>query len=115
MTSMPAHLYEQLRDQIIEEIRRGTYPRGSLLPSVRELVAQGVSTTTARRVLAELAGLGYAEARGTRGYVSAGPPPEDTVVPASELPESWRRALARGEKLMVTEDGEHIATVVPVS
>lgn len=66
-------LYEIVRDQLIEEIRSGAYPAGSLLPSVREITVKWtVSTTTARKVLAELVSAGYARSEGTRGHVSTG-------------------------------------------
>lgn len=68
-------LYEVIRDQLIAEIESGrAYPAGAFLPSIRELtVERTISTTTARRVLSELASAGYARAQGTRGYVSLGP------------------------------------------
>jgi DNA-binding transcriptional MocR family regulator len=68
-------LYEAIRDQLIAEIRSGRrYPAGALLPSVREIMAQwSVSTTTARRVLAELVSAGYARSEGPRGHISNGP------------------------------------------
>jgi DNA-binding transcriptional regulator YhcF (GntR family) len=67
-------LYEVIRDQIIDDIGPSRpYPAGALLPSVREIMARwNVSTTTARRVLAELVSLGYARSQGPRGHISTG-------------------------------------------
>jgi DNA-binding GntR family transcriptional regulator len=67
--------YESIRDQIISEIGAGVYPAGALLPSIREIMQRWeVSTTTARRVLDELAAAGYARKEGTRGHISTGGP-----------------------------------------
>ncbi|MGH3380285.1 MAG: GntR family transcriptional regulator [Actinoallomurus sp.] len=67
-------LWKTVRDQLIAEIESGTYPAGALLPSVRELTAKlTISTTTARKALAELVSDGYARSEGTRGHVSEGP------------------------------------------
>src|SRR3569833_2666919 len=81
-------LWKTVRDQLVAEIESGVYPAGALLPSVRELTAQlPVSTTTARKALAELVSDGYARSEGTRGHVSEGPnagraeaPPSDSDV-----------------------------------
>jgi len=89
-------LYETIRDQLIEEIRTGSaYPAGALLPSVREMTVKwSVSTTTARKVLAELVAAGYARSEGTRGHVSAGPiPATKPKVTASETEEPVRGTL----------------------
>lgn len=68
-------LYETVREQLKGDVEQGRYPRGSLLPSVREITEQWeVSTTTARRALSELVTAGYAHAEGTRGHVSTGGP-----------------------------------------
>jgi DNA-binding transcriptional regulator YhcF (GntR family) len=65
-----ALLYESIRDELIVYIDRGIYPVGALLPSIRDISGRwGVSTTTARRVLAELVTAGYARPDGTRGHV----------------------------------------------
>ncbi len=58
-------LYHQLRMWIEEQIKRGVYPPGALLPSDRELCERfNVSTITVRRALRELvlAGLVYRQA-----------------------------------------------------
>jgi GntR family transcriptional regulator len=65
--------YESIRDEIANEINSGVYPAGALLPSIREIMQRWqVSTTTARRVLDELAAAGYARKEGTRGHISTG-------------------------------------------
>jgi DNA-binding GntR family transcriptional regulator len=66
-------LYASIRDQLASEITAGVYPAGALLPSIREIMQRWeVSTTTARRVLDELAAGGFARKEGTRGHISAG-------------------------------------------
>ena len=79
-------LWETVRDQLIAEIESGVYPAGALLPSVRELTAKlTVSTTTARKALAELVSNGYARSEGTRGHVSEGPTAGRTEAPPRVL------------------------------
>src|SRR5690242_12983021 len=66
-------MYASIRDQLASEINAGVYPPGALLPSIREIMERwDVSTTTARRVLDELAASGYARKEGTRGHISTG-------------------------------------------
>ena len=61
-------MYASIRDQLASEITAGTYPAGVLLPSIREIMERWeVSTTTARKVLDELAAAGFARKEGTRG------------------------------------------------
>ena len=60
-------IYASIRDQLASEITAGVYPAGALLPSIREIMERWeVSTTTARKVLDELAAAGYARKEGTR-------------------------------------------------
>ncbi|MFG2085431.1 GntR family transcriptional regulator [Spirillospora sp. NPDC048824] len=104
------NLYEVIRDQLIGEIESGRYPSGALLPSVRELTARmAISTTTARKALAEVVAAGYARPEGTRGHVSAGPraqqvdeeTPQPTEAPAAARPSG----LAIRTPVTVTSDG----------
>jgi len=69
-------MYASIRDQLASEITAGVYPAGALLPSIREIMERwDVSTTTARRVLDELAASGFARKEGTRGHISTGGAP----------------------------------------
>jgi DNA-binding GntR family transcriptional regulator len=73
-------MYVSIRDQLASEITAGVYPAGALLPSIREIMQRwDVSTTTARRVLDELAASGFARKEGTRGHISTGSPPAPAV------------------------------------
>ncbi len=86
-------MYASIRDQLAGEISAGTYPAGALLPSIREIMERWeVSTTTARKVLDELAAAGYARKEGTRGHISTGGPPAGpapaTAEPARKAPPS---------------------------
>jgi DNA-binding GntR family transcriptional regulator len=68
-------MYASIRDQLASEITAGVYPAGALLPSIREIMERWeVSTTTARKVLDELAAAGFARKEGTRGHISTGGP-----------------------------------------
>jgi DNA-binding GntR family transcriptional regulator len=78
-------MYANIRDQLAGEITAGVYPAGALLPSIREIMQRWeVSTTTARKVLDELAAAGYARKEGTRGHISAGGPQASPPQPAGE-------------------------------
>src|SRR5260370_7897149 len=78
-------IYASIRDQLASEIAAGTYPAGALLPSIREIMERWeVSTTTARKVLDELAAAGYARKEGTRGAISTGGPPAGPAPAAAE-------------------------------
>ena len=68
-------MYASIRDQLASEITAGVYPAGALLPSIREIMERWeVFTTTAHKVLDELAAAGYARKEGTRGAISTGGP-----------------------------------------
>lgn len=71
----PTFRWRAVYDQIVQGILEGQYPPGSLLPSNARIQQHwGVSSTTSRRVLAELADAGWAISQGTRGYIAtAGP------------------------------------------
>jgi DNA-binding GntR family transcriptional regulator len=89
MASLPpateTRMYASIRDQLASEITAGVYPAGALLPSIREIMQRWeVSTTTARKVLDELAGAGYARKEGTRGHISTGGPKTPLTQPVGE-------------------------------
>ena len=78
-------MYASIRDQLASEITAGVYPAGALLPSIREIMERWeVSTTTARKVLDELAAAGYARKEGTRGHISTGGPQPGPAPSAGE-------------------------------
>ena len=78
-------MYASIRDQLASEINAGVYPPGALLPSIREIMERwDVSTTTARRVLDELAASGFARKEGTRGHISTGGGQAQQAPPAAE-------------------------------
>ena len=77
-------MYASIRDQLASEITAGVYPAGALLPSIREIMQRwDVSTTTARRVLDELAASGFARKEGTRGHISTGGAQPQQAPPAA--------------------------------
>ncbi len=79
-------MYASIRDQLASEITAGVYPAGALLPSIREIMERWeVSTTTARKVLDELAAAGFARKEGTRGHISTGGP-QPTPAPSAGEP-----------------------------
>jgi len=66
-------LYQQIYEQLLEDIRTGKYPPGSQLPTEKELAeAYGVSRITSKRALTELAEAGFIERiRGRGSFVHA--------------------------------------------
>lgn len=81
-------LYEAVYGVIRAQIESGEIAPGALLPSIRDMAVQfTISTTTAKRVLAELVNSGHAEARGTRGHMATLPteesPSRESAKPAS--------------------------------
>jgi len=84
-TTTTTRMYASIRDQLASEITAGVYPAGALLPSIREVMERWeVSTTTARKVLDELAAAGFARKEGTRGHISTGGPKGPQAPPAGE-------------------------------
>src|SRR6266704_3448286 len=99
-------MYASIRDQLASEITAGVYPAGALLPSIREIMERWeVSTTTARKVLDELAAAGYARKESTRGAISTGGPqpgpapsqgePARKAPPPAAVPGRSRRVIVR--------------------
>jgi len=68
-------MYANIRDQLASEITAGVYPADALLPSIREIMSRWEVSTTAGKVLDELAAAGYARKEGTCGHISTGGPP----------------------------------------
>ncbi|QNO37406.1 GntR family transcriptional regulator [Protaetiibacter sp. SSC-01] len=65
---MSAAPYEQLRDRLLAEMRDGTRPAGSRLPTVRGLADElGLAPGTVARAYKELEASGAIEARGRAG------------------------------------------------
>lgn len=66
----PVSLYIQLKEILIERINEGIYPAGSFIPSESKLISEfGVSITTVRKTINELASTGLVEkihGKGTR-------------------------------------------------
>ncbi len=64
----PTTLYEQVVEQIREQIAKGVYRKGDMLPSEKELIAMtGVSRITVREALKTLAEVGMIETRKGKG------------------------------------------------
>ena len=62
--------YQQIFDDLLAGIRKGTYLANDQLPSERELAVQyGVARATARRALTDLTAMGIAVRRGRRGTI----------------------------------------------
>lgn len=64
----PTTLYEQVVEQIREQIAKGVYQKGDMLPSEKELIAMtGVSRITVREALKTLAEVGMIETKKGKG------------------------------------------------
>ncbi|MFC8386784.1 GntR family transcriptional regulator [Nocardia sp. NPDC056952] len=72
--------YEQLRMAVIEQVRAGTLPAGTKIPTVRALAADlGIAPNTVARAYRELESDGVLETRGRQGsfIASSGDPTRD--------------------------------------
>lgn len=84
-------IWQQLAEQLTVRILKGVYPRGSRLPTVRELAAQaGVNPNTMQRALAQLETAGLAVGGRTAGRTVT----EDAAVIQAARGERAREAVA---------------------
>jgi GntR family transcriptional regulator len=68
--SSPVPVYEQLRSQLQRLIASGQLPRGTRLPTIRQLAADlGIASATVSRVYELLANDGWVVGAGRRGTV----------------------------------------------
>lgn len=72
-TNSPTPPFEQLRQQVIEQVRTGAVAAGTRLPTVRRLAEElGLAANTVARAYRELEADGVIETRGRNGsFVSA--------------------------------------------
>ena len=88
--------FEQVRRQIAAQVRSGTLPAGTRLPTVRALAAEvGLAVNTVARVYRELEADGVVVTEGRRGtYVSPSRVPAggDVEAAAATYVEAARRA-----------------------
>ncbi len=77
----PIPIRRQLAEQLKRVIAAGGVARGQALPSIREMAGfLGINVNTVARVIEDLKGSGYVEARRGKGvFVSAAPPARSTV------------------------------------
>jgi DNA-binding transcriptional regulator YhcF (GntR family) len=77
-------LFDQLRTQIIDGIRRGRLAAGTRMPTVRSLAAQlGLAVNTVAKTYRELESAGMVETRGRLGTFVCGLDPADTAMVAA--------------------------------
>jgi GntR family transcriptional regulator len=68
--SAPVPIFRQIADGLRAAIGRGTFPAGSLLPSVRAIAEElGINPNTVHKAVAELEREGLVEAERGRGMV----------------------------------------------
>jgi DNA-binding transcriptional regulator YhcF (GntR family) len=80
----PTPLFDQLRTQIIDGIRRGRLPAGTRMPTVRSLAARlGLAVNTVARTYRELESAGMVETRGRLGTFVCGVDPADAAMAAA--------------------------------
>lgn len=78
--------YEQLRAAVIEQVRTGSLPAGTKIPTVRALAADlGIAPNTVARAYRELEADGILETRGRQGsfIASSGDPTRDIAARAA--------------------------------
>ncbi|WP_223881037.1 GntR family transcriptional regulator [Nesterenkonia ebinurensis] len=91
----PAAPYEQLRDQLVEQIRSGALKPGTTLLPVRRLAGDlRVAPNTVARTYRELEHAGYVKGQGRRGTVVLGPPTRQGTDDAAELTRDYLQAMA---------------------
>ncbi len=89
-------IWVQLHEQLMQQISAGVYPKGSRLPTVRELAAEaGVNPNTMQRALAQLEADGLVVTNRTAGR---------TVTEDGEVLSRMCRQLAR-EQIQAYFDG----------
>ena len=74
------NLYDNIKEDILDKIKNGTYPIGETIPSELELAeSYGVSRATVRQALQILAADGYVEKRRRRGTIVTKPKVEQSA------------------------------------
>ncbi|WP_369364721.1 GntR family transcriptional regulator [Streptomyces sp. CG4] len=82
-------MYMQVAQRIADDIRRGRYKPGELLPSETQMVAMyGIGKHTARAAVAELRRMGLAESQQGKGSIVL---PSAGVLPATQVVRSIHR------------------------
>ena len=98
-------LHKQVLMVLRDEISRGSYARGTALPSEEACGRRfGVSRVTVRRALAELEALGYVERRHGRGTFVRGDAPQQPRTLDLSLIDSLHQ-LARSTEVKIVEVG----------
>ncbi|MCX5423167.1 GntR family transcriptional regulator [Streptomyces sp. NBC_00078] len=82
-------MYMQVAQRVADDIRRGRYQPGELLPSEAQMVEMyGVGKATARAAVAELRHMGLAESRQGKGSIVLG---SGAVLPSTSVDRSIQR------------------------
>ena len=90
--------YEQVREQIHEQVRTGELAPGTKLPTVRRLAEDlGLAANTVARAYRELEALGVIETRGRAGSVVSGDGVERAAREAAHDYTARIRALGVGD------------------
>ncbi len=96
VTEVSSALDRRLCSTIVTRVHAGRYPPGTRLPGERQLAGElGVSRTTLRRALQELARQGLLEASSKRGWFV---PPAAVGEPPSTLQSFTEMTRARGQR-----------------
>ena len=86
--------YEQLREQLVEQICSGALKPGATLLPVRRLAGDlGVAPNTVARTYRELEHAGYVKGQGRRGTVVLPPPEDQGDDDAARLTRDYLRAM----------------------
>lgn len=101
--------FRQLKEQVVEAVRRGTLTPGTRMPPVRTLASEiGLSTATAAKVYRELEEAGILEGRGRSGtFVAAADLPSAVLTRAAE--EFAERANSSGFTVNEALDAVRVA------
>ena len=92
--SSPRAVYLQIAHALIEEIRRGRLPAGSVLPGTRELAAEnGTNRKTVIKAYEELVSQGWLISKGTKGTFVSPTLPDLPLDPVEHPPAAGRSLL----------------------
>ena len=107
--------FQAIAEQLAQAIRRGIYPSGSRLPSLREAArAHRVALGTASRAYAELERRGLIEARPRSGYIVCIPASRAHAEPRRTTPRRRRTSVDVSDLVFELLDEIKVADMVPL-
>jgi len=119
--SIPVPLYFQLKTLLLEDIKNGVYPPGSMIPTENELIDKfGVSRTTVRQTITELAKEGWLYRVKSKGTFVTRPKIRQDFLSTiesynTEMKRKGLRAATEVLELKVDRAGDDVAACLNIS